>query len=389
MALTRTNRSYFKENNTITNTDGSVVPGDRWGAGHEPTQDTMFKVLDSIAFITEVDDRATNTTQGLVKTVNGSSAKSGTTPTDGFTYVATIANLPQVKAATQTIGTLTAALINPENANEANRNVYNMKLSDEFLAWLSQSLSDLQTSLDNLTPRVNNLETSVSSIESDISTIQSDISTIQGQISTIQSDISTLQSRMDAAESEIDDLQDRVTANESAIAGFGGDPRSVGEYADMPVNQAPSSLYRLCDGQELVRDDFPALFALIGTTYGAGNGSTTFNLPDWSGKTTRGYNAADEPTFGLGVNGGNDSIVLTNGQLPPHDHTGITTTVDSLGLSDNAGTDATTVKKGDGTADSTLALNASTAHTGPTGGNSDPVDIKNPYLVHFRFIKVL
>ena len=36
----------------------------------------------------------------------------------------------------------------------------------------------------------------------------------------------------------------------------------------------------LCDGSAVSRTDYAALFAVIGTTYGAGNGSTTFNLPN-------------------------------------------------------------------------------------------------------------
>ena len=35
----------------------------------------------------------------------------------------------------------------------------------------------------------------------------------------------------------------------------------------------------LCGGQAVSRSDYAALFAIIGTTYGVGNGSTTFNLP--------------------------------------------------------------------------------------------------------------
>ena len=39
--------------------------------------------------------------------------------------------------------------------------------------------------------------------------------------------------------------------------------------------------WRFCDGSVLSRTDFSKLFAVIGTTYGEGNGSTTFNLPDF------------------------------------------------------------------------------------------------------------
>lgn len=44
----------------------------------------------------------------------------------------------------------------------------------------------------------------------------------------------------------------------------------------------------LCNGQAISRTTYAALFSIIGTTYGAGDGSTTFNLPDYRGKFLRG-----------------------------------------------------------------------------------------------------
>lgn len=43
--------------------------------------------------------------------------------------------------------------------------------------------------------------------------------------------------------------------------------------------------YLLCNGQSISRTTYAALFSVIGTTYGSGDGSTTFNLPDLIGKT--------------------------------------------------------------------------------------------------------
>jgi microcystin-dependent protein len=54
---------------------------------------------------------------------------------------------------------------------------------------------------------------------------------------------------------------------------------------------APSG-YALCDGSAINRTTFAALFAVIGTTYGAGDGSTTFNVPDMRGKFPFGKAAA-------------------------------------------------------------------------------------------------
>lgn len=44
----------------------------------------------------------------------------------------------------------------------------------------------------------------------------------------------------------------------------------------------------LCNGQAISRTQYPILFSIIGTNFGAGNGTTTFNLPDYRGKFLRG-----------------------------------------------------------------------------------------------------
>lgn len=49
--------------------------------------------------------------------------------------------------------------------------------------------------------------------------------------------------------------------------------------------------YLLCDGREVSRADYPYLFDAIGTTYGEGDGSTTFNLPNLQDKFVQGAGA--------------------------------------------------------------------------------------------------
>jgi microcystin-dependent protein len=46
--------------------------------------------------------------------------------------------------------------------------------------------------------------------------------------------------------------------------------------------------YLLCDGSPISRADYPQLFAAIGVSHGSGDGSTTFNLPDYRGRFLRG-----------------------------------------------------------------------------------------------------
>lgn len=82
---------------------------------------------------------------------------------------------------------------------------------------------------------------------------------------------------------------------------------------------APSG-WLLCDGSAVSRTTYATLFAAVNTTYGAGNGSTTFNLPDLTGRVIAGKEASATrlTTAGsgvdgatLGATGGAQSITLT------------------------------------------------------------------------------
>jgi microcystin-dependent protein len=84
-----------------------------------------------------------------------------------------------------------------------------------------------------------------------------------------------------------------------------------------------------CDGTAVSRSTYAALFAVIGTTYGAGNGSTTFNVPDLKDRLSlsKSNNKALASTGGAntvtntGNIGGNlANTTLTTGQLPSHTH---------------------------------------------------------------------
>lgn len=86
---------------------------------------------------------------------------------------------------------------------------------------------------------------------------------------------------------------------------------------------APSG-YLFCEGQAVNRTTYATLFAAIGTTYGAGNGSTTFNLPDLRGRVPVGADGAagrlselDEP----GKVGGEEKHLLSEAEMPSHSHT--------------------------------------------------------------------
>lgn len=93
-----------------------------------------------------------------------------------------------------------------------------------------------------------------------------------------------------------------------------------GTMISFPSSNIPSG-WLLCDGTAVSRTTYAPLFTAIGTTYGAGDGSTTFALPDCKGRTTVGLNPAD-PTYNtLGQRFGASSVTLSNAYLPDHIHT--------------------------------------------------------------------
>lgn len=84
----------------------------------------------------------------------------------------------------------------------------------------------------------------------------------------------------------------------------------VGTLADWPTATPPSG-WLICDGSQVSRVTYFDLFQVIGTTFGAGDGSTTFNLPDARGRFSLSKAAA----------GTGSSIADTGGSLD-HTHTG-------------------------------------------------------------------
>jgi len=82
---------------------------------------------------------------------------------------------------------------------------------------------------------------------------------------------------------------------------------------------APSG-WMVCDGSAISRADFPELFTRIGIAYGAGNGSTTFNLPDLRGRVAVGRDVLDTAYFPLGHTGGEKDHTLSIAEMPAHNH---------------------------------------------------------------------
>ena len=121
-----------------------------------------------------------------------------------------------------------------------------------------------------------------------------------------------------------------------------------------------------CDGEAVSRTSHAALFARIGSTWGAGDGTTTFNLPDARGRALFGRDGGTgrlTATGGLvgnvGQVGGTQAHILTLAQMPAHDHGGQT---DAAG-----GQDAAETGLAGGRAAGETGEGGEHSHTGTTG----------------------
>lgn len=96
----------------------------------------------------------------------------------------------------------------------------------------------------------------------------------------------------------------------SATVTAGAITGAVTQYAG---STAPSG-YKECNGDAISRTTYSDLYAIIGTTFGAGNGSTTFNLPDLRGEFVRGWDHE------RGVDTGRAIGSTQAEQMPAHTH---------------------------------------------------------------------
>jgi len=162
-------------------------------------------------------------------------------------------------------------------------------------------------------------------------------------------------------------------------------------------NFVPRS-WMYCQGQTLSINSNTALFSLIGTVYG-GNGVTTFQLPNLSGRVAVGAGPlAGGSTYVIGQTAGTEQVSLTIGQLPQHIHaaslTSITINASNGDATDHNPSSTANVIAGPydtvngvpfagfngGPANTPLGVAGSGGVTVAPTGNNLPVSILQPYL---------
>lgn len=107
----------------------------------------------------------------------------------------------------------------------------------------------------------------------------------------------------------------------SQTQGLVGAAVPIGTIIDFAAAGAPTG-YLACDGSAVSRTTYALLFAVIGTTWGVGDGSTTFNLPDLRRASSVGAGGTATGALGnaVGSAGGAETHVISATELPVHTH---------------------------------------------------------------------
>lgn len=179
-------------------------------------------------------------------------------------------------------------------------------------------------------------------------------------------------------------LNGQLDATNFAAGTFAAIP--AGSLVDFAGSSAPTG-WLICDGSAISRSSYAGLYAAIGTSFGAGDGTTTFNLPDTRGRATVGYTASGGHTD-VSTIGNNDGVPVAN-RRPKHNST----------VTDPGHAHATQGYLKSGIDDHTLGGNAggssqsagsgtSSATTGITVGPGGTAPIDTPaYLVVNKIVK--
>lgn len=166
----------------------------------------------------------------------------------------------------------------------------------------------------------------------------------------------------------------------------------TGAILDFGGSTAPSG-YLLCYGQDVSRATYSDLFGVIGTTYGSGDGTTTFTLPDCRGRVGAGKDDMGGVAAGritnavsgidgtvLGAAGGAQSITLSSSQIPNF-------SIDVLTVAQGSGTNHAAGTRPTGANTATTGGSANSGAATFSGGGQAHANVQ-PTIIFTKIIKV-
>jgi len=205
---------------------------------------------------------------------------------------------------------------------------------------LTQELQDLQESLFGEGELSNLLNTLRNDLLQDLAELQTELNTVKGRVTTTESSIATFNTSLASLSNAITSLNNskaninspQFTGTPTAptpLSNAGGGQIATVDYVNqygVPIGvvipyagqSAPNDNWLLATGQAISRATYAGLFALFGTFYGGGDGSTTFNLPNLATRVPVGAGNG----YSLGTTGGATTHTLIEGEMPNHGHSG-------------------------------------------------------------------
>ena len=93
----------------------------------------------------------------------------------------------------------------------------------------------------------------------------------------------------------------------------------VGSITQYAGSSAPSG-WLLCDGSNISRTTYSALFSVISTTYGVGDNSTTFGIPDLQNRLPIGKGSGNFATLNTKAGSDTTALTLSTANIPSHSH---------------------------------------------------------------------
>lgn len=193
-------------------------------------------------------------------------------------------------------------------------------------------------------------------------------------------------------------LIELIDGETSTIQALQVPPGTILDYAGASLPNG----YLLCYGQAVSRSTYAALFAALSTTWGSGDGSTTFNLPDLRGRAAFGKDDMGGTAAGrisatftgttLGASGGAEQATITQAQLPSCTFAVTITDPGHHHVLGAAGSGAGSIQGGISAGPQATGIVTSTSTTGITasaasGGSGTAVNTISPGAIVNKIIK--
>jgi microcystin-dependent protein len=278
----------------------------------KPPQQTFENLLESVAFKTESSDRARVSTgatvsseQGLAVLASDAQAKSNATQLTDRSLVVQPSQLPTLEVITNsaTEDMPTTGLFT-QTAATTTRNQYQIRFAGAWITWLISRIFKAGGTAGQVPIKTNG----------------TDYNWAWGQLATDSTFVSALLANTTFVNSLTTQI---ITNNPTAII----DGLPVGTVLEWTDDAVPTAKWVFAQGQAINRTTYASYFALVGTTWGVGDGSTTFNIIDRREK------------FGIGVGGsktlastgGAETHTIASANLPTHTHDAGTFSISSSG----------------------------------------------------------